>query len=422
MRDYEKQQEDQRKKEYLQQITDMLERRNLIIKEYDNKIKANETAQSFLDPADFGGKNIALNDKYELTSNKLADLKNQFEELNNITPKSSDQAQKLASQMETVASSIMEAEQSMFAMEQEMQSLGLEAFSKNLENINNQYERETSLLNNMSSLLENDNGIVDAWDLVNLNAYGSIERDDITDNRSKYKDMIDTQDEYQQKSLAMNRLYLDLLKEEQDKENETFWTDMADNLQDAKADMDEAYASFFETHKNTIESMGFVMDEFLKKSESAFRDYRNEINATMALAGNPVNYRVKKDGTAPEQAKIGDFVETDKGEVYEIVAEGTEGATYNEKSGRWSKKVKASDTATGYLYTIKNDVLSALNNNQNYAIGDRLKQEADGKTYEVVSKKRDSNGGYSFILVNEADDADVIQSGRISKDKKKWTL
>ena len=61
-------------------------------------------------------------------------------------------------------------------------------------------------------------------------------------------------------------------------------------------------------------------------------------NAQVQESNNSKIVRANADGNAPKGTNVGDTVVT-KGGTYKVVAEGTEGASYNKESGLWSVKV-----------------------------------------------------------------------------------
>lgn len=70
-----------------------------------------------------------------------------------------------------------------------------------------------------------------------------------------------------------------------------------------------------------------------------------------SYSGNTV--QADSSGNAPSGTKVGDYVTT-KGGTYQVVAEGTPGASYNQASGLWSIKVndtKTYPTTSGGTYT-----------------------------------------------------------------------
>ena len=293
VRDLNRQARDQRNKESLQSITDMLERRNIIIEEYNNKIKAIEVGQSFLDTMDFGGSYNLLNDKYDLTSSKLSNLQSKFLDLSSTIPKSSEEASKLASEMQSVASEIMDAEQSLFNFEKEMKSMGLEAFSKNLENINTQYEREQKLLDNMSTILQNDNGIVSAWDLVDFNAFGTVKKETIVDEREQANQLLKEQISLQKQVNDMQLKHLDLLKEENEEENNIFWLDHEQELLDAQETLYEAQTDFWDKYGTFLTEQGYTMDQFVSTEAQRWQTLGNLIDSVKqkmsTLGSNDIN-------------------------------------------------------------------------------------------------------------------------------------
>lgn len=246
-----KQARDQEKKEQLQELTDMLERRNLIIEKYNKKISVFETGAELLDTSDHEGKYNNLNNQYIQNNQQIDNLRTSLEALNSVTPTSSEQASKIAEEYDKLSSSLMEAQIKSYQLKQEMNKMGLTAFSEHLEDVNNQFERQDKILNGMLSILEADTGLLSAWDLVDLNEFQPITEDNIKDNRIDYNDMLREQEQYQEKSLAMHRQYLDILKTENAEENAIFWEDHADSLadnadrlNDAKDSLDDAKESF----------------------------------------------------------------------------------------------------------------------------------------------------------------------------------
>ena len=305
-RDYEKQKRrlekqarDQRKKEEMQALTDMLERRNLILEKYDKKLDTRETAIKFLDTSDYQGQHNSLNDKYTITANKISVLRSRLAELASITPTSSEQANKIAEEYDNLSSSLIEAESNLYEIQQEMQRMGLDAFSAHLENVNTQFERQDNILKDMMSVLEADTGLLSAWDLVDLNEFNFLGENDITDNRIDYESMLKEQEQYQNQSLAMRRQYLDLLKEENMEENSIFWEDHADSieeneesLRDAKEAFDDAKEALsdaeetFDDAKITFRNSKEDWEEAKEDWDKAVGDFYETINNFRAEYGD----------------------------------------------------------------------------------------------------------------------------------------
>ena len=62
------------------------------------------------------------------------------------------------------------------------------------------------------------------------------------------------------------------------------------------------------------------------------------------MATIPKTVQANAQGNAPKGTNIGDTVTT-KGGTYKVVAEGTQGASYNPSSGLWSVKVDSPSTS-----------------------------------------------------------------------------
>lgn len=301
-KDYEKQKRrlekaarDQQKKEQLQELTDMLERRNLIIEQYDKKISNTKEAVNLLDSSDYEGKYNNLNSQYVLNETQISNLKNDLAALSSITPTSADQASKLAEEYDKLSSSLMEAELNAYQLKQEMLQMGLDAFSSCLENINNQFERQDSILTDMLDVLEADTGLLSAWELVDLNEFTNIDKDDIVDNRTDYDTMLKSQEAYQNTSLAMHRQYLDLLKTENAEENAIFWEDHADNIADNERqlrDAEEAFHDAEEALSDARRSFDYAKEDWeesKKDWENAVTDYYESINNFIKEYGGPLS-------------------------------------------------------------------------------------------------------------------------------------
>ena len=372
-RDIERAKRDQINKEYLQDLTALMERRNMIIESYNNKLNAITKSQDILDTNDYMGKGMSLEEQYDITAKSVAEAKTQFAELSTIVPKTSEEAEKLSSKMSELSSNIIEGSVSLHSLEKQMQENGLNALAKSIENVNTQYERQSEIINGLQNNLELDTGLVDPWDLAIMGASTlgvDTNEDAISKKRKEYDELLELEDNYQEQLLAIKKKYLELLDTENAEANADAWQDIADREEELKdtiqdtalsdkwalIDYQETLENFNREHNDIITSMGEKWKNYSNMTIDSYTALKKfvdtnklRIDVSYSVNGKPINDNTPQQSNAVSKEyadllskynkKIGDVYRTQGKErkKFEIVNENTEGAK-KLSNGIWIKE------------------------------------------------------------------------------------
>lgn len=371
-RDIERAKRDQINKESLQDLTELMERRNMIIESYNNKLNAITKSQDILDTNDYVGKGMSLEEQYDITAKSVAEAKTQFAELSTIVPKTSEEAEKLSSKMSELSSNIIEGSVSLHSLEKQMQENGLNALAKSIENVNTQYERQSEIISGLQNNLELDTGLVDPWDLAIMGAATlgvDTNEDAVSKKRKEYDELLELEDNYQEQLLAIKKKYLELLDTENAEANADAWQDIADREEELKdtiqdtalsdkwalIDYQETLENFNREHNDIITSMGEKWKNYSNMTIDSYTALKKfvdnnklKIDITYSINGKkiPINDTQVSDNYATVLAKngkkVGDIVDGGKNAAWDylITNENEDGAEFNEESGLWSKKVR----------------------------------------------------------------------------------
>ena len=225
--DIDKKKEDLAEQKALNEIENFLQRRNLLIEEYNNKISNYDWALEMIAPQDYESKIDLNGEKIKENINKYQELTKQYDELASRTPKTDGEAQKIAESMKSISDQLPELMKNIYKAEETIRLIALDSISESINDITDAFDRQRNILNNSIDLSMSFTGVESNLSLLTMDFSPLIENEsEIEKKKREYQEGLDIQEEYQQKSLDSQKEYLDLLEETQNKE----YLDQLDDL------------------------------------------------------------------------------------------------------------------------------------------------------------------------------------------------
>ena len=295
-RDLNKQERDLDKKESLNKLTDLLERKNLDVERYTQRDKNLSTATELLDSKDYTGKYDLLDQRYENLGETNKKLYDEMSEVLTITPKSAEEAQKLAETYKNLSNQISENVVNLYKLRQEIVQVGIDAISDTVTNLTDELSKQDKLLTDISSILQNNQfGILNSQDMLDIGLFNfDLSTSDIIAPEQNAKEILEKQEEWQKKSIDMNKQYLDLYKTDQEEELANSredllasWENYYNQLDDLSYNrsyaekqrhdqlMDNMYQEieFFNQYSFILEKYGITKENFLTSDEIKMKDF-----------------------------------------------------------------------------------------------------------------------------------------------------
>ena len=267
VRKLQKQAEDLDNQERLNILENFLQRRNLLIEEYNNKLNNIESLSDLIAPHDYMSKFDLTIDKFETLYEKNNELYAQFEELSNITPKTADEAKAISETMDTLSKDIAENNKELLLYEDTMGKLAMESIANSIDDVTKAFENQKKALNNASEATLHFTGLETNLDVLGLNVNPLIKNvDEIEKKRSYYETALAEQEKFQSKSLESQRVYLNLLASEQ-----------AEDIQTQREDLIEQTEDLMLREQDLVDQLIDLDNQIQEAEEDMARSYRDHL-------------------------------------------------------------------------------------------------------------------------------------------------
>ena len=239
--------------ERLNELTNFLERRNLLIEEYNNKISMYDWGSENLSENDFEGKLFIAQDKYDTLFSKNEELKKQWTELSQINPQTAEEARAVADQMKTISEQSIEASKSMLQVRKQMESIPYESLNATLDKNFDVFSRQKESVSKAQSIQQTNVTGINAFSYASIN-YGALNdnKSDIEKKREEYDELLKMAQEYNDSLTKIEQKYLDLKKE-----------DDAEDIANRRDDWNDAYQDNLEQEIDLKEQLIDLVDKEL---------------------------------------------------------------------------------------------------------------------------------------------------------------
>lgn len=190
------------------------------------------------------------------------------------------------------------------------------------------------------------------------------------------------------------------------KATELFGADWEDRVNDLTLDVEDFGDKYYDVCEKISEITEWTVQDVLSQFKDLFVNFNNIFDPVQVTRQVKYFYATK-DGTAPSGASIGDRILTGGG-TYEIVAPYTSGATKNEATDLWSKKVDDIKTVItdANAGTYKGIVTVEELTDRVTAVGQSIKTSNSNIASNNSSIKSNTSGiGINTLSVDTATDA-----------------
>ena len=238
----------------LNELTDFLERRNLIISEYNSRISLMDWANENLAEGDIAGKIDIGEDKFDALIEKQSKLKEQYNELLGKNPQTAAEAQAISDQMKNITSELLETQKTIYSTQDSLSLLPFQSLSNMLDSSYSSIDKQEASINRAVKINSSFSNIDSGFNMMSINYMDSNKNEtEIERKRREYEELIKMQQEFEEKTLEMHTLYLDKKKEEDSE-------DIADQKEELQWSLDDNAEALIDLNES-LEDLSFRAEE-----------------------------------------------------------------------------------------------------------------------------------------------------------------
>ena len=301
--DINRQFKDLAKQEALNKLQKDLENLRMEYQKFDKELSLYDWGFDHLAEADYFGKSDILGDKLTVLTQKNEALAKSMEEVNSKTPKTAEEASALKEEYESLSNAYIENEKAIMEVQEKMESLGATMLESSINQSFEALNKQATRTSNFVALSRLSTYTGGAEGLLNYNLSGTLKsKNEIDKKKSEYEKLLDMQKDFNDKSLELNRTYLELKAKQDQEEIDRQRKELQDQRINALYEFWSQNATVLQDNGFTKESLGIpenieelYFSHSLIGEDAANEQIKKTRQEAMELLTNQENKKKNKD-------------------------------------------------------------------------------------------------------------------------------